>query len=229
MFGRIAPRYDLMNRIMTAGQDLRWRKETIRHANLRAGGLVLDLGAGTGDLGREALRQQPACRLVCADLTIEMMRIGQGRTLSLMGEGAVLGWTAADAQALPFPEDSFEAVVSGFLLRNVYDVRQSLADQYRVIKPGGWVVALDTNPPPKNMLTPMIHFHLHKVIPTLGRIIAGHPQEYLYLPASTEGFLQPKELSRRFLETGFVEVGFERLVLGTVSIHWGRKPLNEPT
>ena len=105
MFGRIAPRYDLMNRIMTAGQDLRWRKETIRHANLRAGGLVLDLGAGTGDLGREALRQQPACRLVCADLTIEMMRIGQGRTLSLMGEGAVLGWTAADAQALPFPED----------------------------------------------------------------------------------------------------------------------------
>ncbi len=228
MFGRIAPRYDLMNRIMTAGQDLRWRKEAIRHANLQAGGLVLDLGAGTGDLAREALRQQPACRLVCADLTLEMMFIGQERTHSLIGEGAVLGWTAADAQVLPFPQGSFQAVVSGFLLRNVHDVRQSLADQYRVVKAGGWVVALDTNPPPKNMLTPVIHFHLRKVIPTLGRIIAGHPQEYQYLPASTEGFLQPEELSQRFIETGFVEVGFERLMLGTVSIHWGRKPPNEP-
>ena len=228
MFGQIAPRYDLMNRIMTAGQDLRWRKEAIRHANLRAGGLVLDLGSGTGDLAREALRQQPACRVVCADLTLEMMRIGQERTRSLIGEGAVLGWTAADAQVLPFPEYSFEAVVSAFLLRNLHDVRQSLADQYRVIKAGGWVVALDTNPPPRNMLTPMIQLYLHRIIPTLGRIIAGHPQEYLYLPASTEGFLQPEELSRRFIEAGFVEVGFERLMLGTVSIHWGRKPLNEP-
>ena len=162
MFGRIAPRYDLMNRIMTAGQDLRWRKEAIRHANLRAGGLVLDLGAGTGDLAREALRQQPACRLVCADLTLEMMFIGQERTHSLIGEGAVLGWTAADAQVLPFPQGSFQAVVSGFLLRNVHDVRQSLADQYRVVEAGGWVVALDTNPPPKNMLTPVIHFHLRR-------------------------------------------------------------------
>ena len=84
MFGRIAPRYDLMNRIMTAGQDLRWRKEAIRHAKLTKGGLVLDLGAGTGDLAREALRQQPACRLVCADLTLEMMYIGQEHTLSLI-------------------------------------------------------------------------------------------------------------------------------------------------
>ncbi|OGO30199.1 MAG: hypothetical protein A2Z16_02915 [Chloroflexi bacterium RBG_16_54_18] len=228
MFGRIAPSYDLMNRIMTAGQDLRWRKEAIRHAKLPAGGLVMDLGAGTGDLAREVLRQQPACRLVCADLTLEMMHIGQVRTQALIGEGAVLGWSAADAQALPFPGDCFEAVVSGFLLRNVHDVRQSLADQYRVIKAGGWIVALDTNPPPRNMLTPLINFHLHTVIPALGRIIAGHPQEYLYLPASTEGFLQPEELSRRFIETGFVEVGFERLMLGTVSIHWGQKPLNEP-
>jgi len=228
MFGRIAPRYDLMNRIMTAGQDLRWRKEAIRHASLQAGGLVLDLGAGTGDLAREALRQQPACRLVCADLTLEMMFIGQERTHSSIEDGAVLGWTAADAQLLPFPEGSFQAVVSGFLLRNVHDVRQSLVDQYRVVKAGGWVVALDTNPPPKNMLTPLINFHLRKVIPALGRIIAGHPQEYQYLPASTEGFLQPEELSQRFIETGFVEVGFERLMLGTVSIHWGRKPLNEP-
>jgi len=140
----------------------------------------------------------------------------------------VLGWTAADAQVLPFPEGSFQAVVSGFLLRNVHDVRQSLAEQYRVVRAGGWVVALDTNPPPKNMLTPLINFHLRKVIPTLGRIIAGRPQEYQYLPASTEGFLQPEELSQRFAETGFVEVGFERLMLGTVSIHWGRKSPNEP-
>lgn len=225
MFSQIAERYDLMNRIMTAGQDLRWRKKAIQHAHVRAGALVLDLGAGTGDMGRAALRQQPACRIVCADLTEEMMRIGQTRLLSQDGNRAVLGWSAADAQDLPFPCDSFEAVISAFLLRNVHDVRQCLADQFRVVKPGGWMVALDTNPPKDNFFAPLILFYLRKVIPTMGRIIAGHPQEYLYLPASTEGFLQPEHLSRRIQETGFVETGYQRLMFGTVSIHWGRKPL----
>lgn len=225
MFGRIAARYDLMNRIMTAGQDQRWRKEAIRHAHIPEGALVLDLGAGTGDLGTEALRQQPACRLVSADLTVEMMQIGQRRMPVATNAAAVLGWAAADAHDLPFPQDCFEAVVSGFLLRNVHDVRQCLADQYRVAKGGGWVVALDTNPPADNLLAPLVRFHLRKVIPALGRLIAGYPREYEYLRASTESFLQPEHLSQRFQETGFIDVGYQRLMFGTVSVHWGRKPL----
>lgn len=87
------------------------------------------------------------------------------------------------------------------------------------------MVALDTNPPKDNLLAPLVQFYLRKVIPALGRIIAGHPQEYLYLPASTEGFLQPEQLSQRIQEAGFGETGYERWMFGTVSIHWGRKPL----
>lgn len=218
MFGRIAPRYDLMNRLMTAGQDVRWRKMVIQRARLPQRGRLLDLGAGTGDLAREALQQVPGCWPVAADFTMDMMRVGQARP------GAVpIDWSAADAQRLPFPDESFDAVVSGFLLRNVSDVISSLAEQYRVLKPGGHIVALDTTPPPRNILAPFIRFHLHTVIPTLGRLVAGQGEAYTYLPDSTEGFLEPEQLAFRLAGVGFHQVGFQRLMLGTVAIHWGVK------
>ncbi len=117
MFARIAQRYDLMNRLMTAGQDVRWRREVIRRAQLAAGSSLLDLGAGTGDLAREALRQCPECLAVASDFTIEMMLVGQKRSQSRQ-----LDWSAADALQLPYQDAAFDAVVSGFLLRNVSDL-----------------------------------------------------------------------------------------------------------
>src|SRR5512137_1747565 len=113
IFERIAPRYDLMNRLMTGGQDLAWRREVIQRVGLFPGARLLDLGAGTGDLGREALRQAPDCRPVLADFSPGMMRTGKKRP------GPALDWSAADALCLPFRDDSFDAIVSGFLLRNV--------------------------------------------------------------------------------------------------------------
>ena len=224
MFSRIARHYDLMNRIMTVGQDIRWRKEVIGLTGLPAGGWLLDLGAGTGDLASEAVRQQPAGQVVAADFTLEMMRVGQRRSQrqSLPLERIV--WSAADATRLPFPERTFEAVVSGFLLRNVNDVRGCLAEQYRVLKPGGLLVALDTTPPPRTPLAPLIRFHLHTVIPNLGRLIAGQTEAYQYLPDSTEGFLEPEQLAVRLHETGFQEVRFQRRMFGTIAIHWACKP-----
>ena len=141
MFSRIARHYDLMNRVMTAGQDIRWRKAVIGLAGLPAGGWLLDLGAGTGDLAREALRQQPSGHILAADFTLEMMRVGQERSQRQPLPAGRLVWSAADATRLPFPERTFEAVVSGFLLRNVNDVPGCLAEQYRVLKPGGRLVA----------------------------------------------------------------------------------------
>jgi demethylmenaquinone methyltransferase/2-methoxy-6-polyprenyl-1,4-benzoquinol methylase len=218
MFSRVARRYDLMNRLMTAGQDVRWRREVIRRASLPPIARLLDLGAGTGDLAREALRQYPDCRPVAADFTLEMMRTGQQRP-----QAAWLDWAAADALRLPFPDQVYDAVVSGFLMRNVSDIRRALREQRRVLKPGGRLVILDTTRPGRNLLTPLINFHLHTIIPALGRIIAGQGEAYNYLPDSTENFLTAEQLAARLVEAGFRKVGFRRLMAGTIAIHWGVK------
>ncbi len=218
MFGRIAKRYDLMNRLMTAGQDTRWRREVIRKSQLPPNGHLLDLGAGTGDLAREALRQVPGCSATAADFTLEMMRVGKSRTPNLE-----LKWMAANALCLPFPGDTFEAVVSGFLLRNVTDIQQTLKEQLRVLKPGGTVVALDTTRPAENKLRVLIHFYLHVIIPSLGRLITGEAEAYTYLPETTEAFLEAEQLTAYMEQAGFIQVGFRRLMFGTIAIHWGKK------
>ena len=217
MFARIARRYDLMNRLMTAGQDVRWRREVIRRAALPDRGSLLDLGAGTGDLARQALHQVPDCLPVAADFTVEMMLAGKRRP------PANLSWAAADALYLPFPGECFDAVVSGFLLRNVGDIHQALCEQHRVLKPGGRIVALDTTRPPHNVLTPLINLHLHSVIPALGRLIAGDAEAYRYLPDSTQNFLSAEGLAERMQAAGFRDVGFHRLMFATIAIHWGKK------
>ncbi|GAB4521274.1 MAG: bifunctional demethylmenaquinone methyltransferase/2-methoxy-6-polyprenyl-1,4-benzoquinol methylase UbiE [Anaerolineales bacterium] len=217
MFTRIAARYDLMNRVMTFGQDISWRREVIRRASLQPGDALLDLGAGTGDLAREALRQQPACTALAADYTLEMMRIGRARY------GHPADWSGADALNLPFPDKSFDVVVSGYLLRNVIDLPRALSEQYRVLRPGGRIVALDTTRPPKNLLSPFINFHMHTVIPLVGRILTGEADAYTYLPDSTAAFLTAEDLAARLQEAGFRSVGFHRRMLGTMAIHWGRK------
>src|SRR5512140_1309425 len=131
MFAGIAPRYDLLNRLMTAGMDVRWRKEVIRRARLAPGSRLLDLGAGTGDLAREALRSTPRCQVLAADFTLEMMLVGK------TSHALPQDWSGADALNLPFPDAAFDALVSGFLMRNVTDVERALSEQYRVLKPSG--------------------------------------------------------------------------------------------
>ncbi len=217
MFERIAPHYDLLNRLMTAGQDRRWRHQVIRLSGLPEDGRLLDLGAGTGDLSGEALRQHPYSRPLAADITPAMLRVGQPRYVGR------LDWCAADALHLPFPAESFDAVVSGFLLRNVVDLPQALSEQQRVLKPGGRLVALDTTRPHRSLLTPLIRFYMHTIIPFLGKIISGQPDAYHYLPETSEGFLPAEELQAQIAAAGFRQVEFHRLMFGTIAIHWARK------
>lgn len=215
MFAKIAHRYDLMNRLMTGGQDIRWRKEVIQLARLSPNASLLDLGTGTGDLAREALTQVPQARVTAADFTLEMMRVGK--------KNGDLNFSSADALNLPFKDKTFDAVVSGFLMRNVTDVQQALKEQHRTLKPGGRIVVLDTTRPKQNFLTPFIKFHMHVIIPTVGGLLSGMRDAYKYLPDTTEGFLTAEELSVRMVATGFRKVKFKRLMFGTIAIHWGEK------
>lgn len=215
MFTRIAKRYDLMNRLMTGGQDTRWRKQVIQLARLRNNASLLDLGAGTGDLAREAITQFPRAKVIAADFTLEMMRVGQKR--------GRLNFSSADALQLPFQDWSFDAVVSGFLMRNVIDLQKALQEQYRVLKKGGRMVILDTTRPKKNILSPFIWVHMHFVIPTLGRLLTGSGDAYRYLPETTEGFVTAEELAARMAAVGFKKINYERFMFGTIAIHWGEK------
>ncbi len=215
MFARIAPRYDLMNRLMTGFQDVRWRKQVIKLARLDNHASLLDLGTGTGDLAREALSQFPRARVLAADFTLEMMRVGQ--------RNGRLNFSAADALQLPFKDSTFDSVVSGFLMRNVIDLQKALQEQFRVIKKGGRIIILDTTRPKKNLLSPFIWVHMHYVIPILGGFLAGSREAYRYLPETTEEFVSAEELASRMAAVGFKKIGFERRMFGTIAIHWAEK------
>ncbi|HSJ90095.1 MAG TPA: ubiquinone/menaquinone biosynthesis methyltransferase [Anaerolineales bacterium] len=215
MFTRIAQRYDLMNRLMTGGQDIRWRKRVIELARLTSGASLLDLGTGTGDLAREALAQFPQANVIAADFTLEMMRVGK--------QNGALNFSTADALRLPFDDLSFDAVVSGFLMRNVIDLQKAIQEQHRILKNRGRIVILDTTRPKKNILSPFIWLHMHVVIPTLGGLLTGVKDAYRYLPETTEGFVTAEEMASRMAAVGFKKVGYQRYMFGTIAIHWAEK------
>jgi demethylmenaquinone methyltransferase/2-methoxy-6-polyprenyl-1,4-benzoquinol methylase len=225
MFGRIAHRYDRMNRLMTGGQDKRWRELLIKEAHLPTQGDVLDLATGTGDIAFEALHQHPHLRRVIgADFTLPMLQVGQQRVKKMSdGAGRRVRWSGADALHLPFADNSFDAVVSGFLLRNVIDVPLALAEQRRVCKPGGRVLILEIPRPPANLLGHLFRLYFHNVVPLLGRLITGQGDAYSYLPASADAFLSPPELKTAMEQVGLNQVHYKLLMFNTVALHGGVK------
>lgn len=219
MFSRIAPIYDLLNRLMTFGQDIRWRRILVREIPIPGSAVVLDIGCGTGDLAREVRLQHPDSRVIAADFTPEMVQLG-----SLNTKDPQVEWVIADAQHLPFADQAFHVVVCGYLLRNVPDVDHALIEQARVTRPGGWGASLDTTPPESGWLAPIINFYLNKVVPALGRLIGGDASAYRYLSESTQDFLDAEQVRIRYLRAGFQEVVFRKLMLRTMAIHWGKIP-----
>ncbi len=232
MFARIAHRYDLMNRIMTAGQDKRWRKLLIQQAQLPPNGRLLDIATGTGDIAFEALRQHPALtHVVGADFTLPMMHVGQDRLAKVRrqtnnnpkGPAGQLSWSGADTLHLPFSDNSFDAVVSGFLMRNVTSVLQALVEQRRVCKTGGRVLILEIPRPADTIFGALFRFYFHHLVPVLGGLISGQRDAYAYLPASADAFLRPNELKAEMEKVGLRQVNYTMLMFNTVALHVGIK------
>ena len=218
MFARIAPTYDLMNRLMTAGQDRRWRELLLDYCDLPVQGRLLDVGTGTGDIAATAHRRSPYADVVGVDFTYEMMAMGRSQPARHH-----LPFAQADTLSLPFADDSFDAVVSGFLLRNVVDRVAVLAEHARVTKPGGRVVCLETTPPENSLLGPLFQLYFFHLVPLLGGLISGDSEAYRYLPHSTVAFPKPAELRHLMEQAGLRNVVYQELMFGTVAIHVGTK------
>jgi demethylmenaquinone methyltransferase/2-methoxy-6-polyprenyl-1,4-benzoquinol methylase len=218
MFDDIAERYDLMNRLMTFGQDQRWRRFVVEKAGNTEDGWVLDLASGTGDIAALLCETSPASKVIGADFSRNMLTEAAKRFCELD-----IGWHVCDANRLPYRDNLFRAVTFGFLLRNVDDSLVVLKEVRRVLAVGGKVVCLDTTPPGKTILYPFIQLYLRHGIPLMGRMIARDKSAYEYLTGSTIEFHEAGELASLFRQAGFQDVSYKKFMMGTIGIHWGTK------
>ncbi len=218
MFDAIAGRYDIMNRVMTMGQDQKWRKFVVKMAGDPGCGLTLDLATGTGDIGALMIDTHSAATVVGGDFSLNMLKEAKKRFADKR-----ISWQACDANMLPFDDDTFESVTFGYLLRNVDDALHVLREVHRVLKPGGKVVCLDTTPPARNLLYPFVRIYFRYCIPILGRFIADDKAAYAYLTGSTMNFYNAEQLALLFSDARFQNVGYKKFMLGTIGVHWGQK------
>lgn len=218
MFGRIAERYDLLNRLMSLGQDQRWRRRMAVLADVPRGGVALDLATGTGDVALALLDRDPTATVIGADFAVPMMEVGQRK----VPPGASLSFAAADALAMPFPNEQFDAVLHAFLMRNIADIPGGFREQWRMLKPGGRVVCLEIVGPPAGVGRMVYSLFFETVVPKLGALLSAS-DAYQYLPQSVLRFPAPSELSQMMREAGFVAVRYERVMLGSVAIHTAQK------
>jgi demethylmenaquinone methyltransferase/2-methoxy-6-polyprenyl-1,4-benzoquinol methylase len=215
MFDRIAPVYDLMNRVMTIGLDGRWRRLTAEAA-VRKGDRVLDAACGTGDLAVADLKAG-ASRVTGLDFSEAMLRRARRKAVQLQ---TVLEWVQGDMLALPFADATFDAATVGFGVRNVADLELALRELRRVLRPGGRLAILEITQP-RGPLKPFFSLWFDRIVPLLGRVLPGGAA-YSYLPASVKRFPTAERLTDLLGETGFGDVRFRLLAGSIVALHTGQ-------
>jgi demethylmenaquinone methyltransferase/2-methoxy-6-polyprenyl-1,4-benzoquinol methylase len=208
MFDRIAPVYDAMNRVMTAGLDQRWRRATVRRA-VQPGDRVLDACCGTGDLA-VAARKAGAGDVVGVDFSDRMLERARRKAPEVE-------WVQADVLELPFEDASFDAAVVGFGVRNVEDLEAGIKELRRVLRPGGRLGILEITTP-RGFLAPFYRLWFNRVVPLLGRLLPGGAA-YTYLPASVRRFPGPEQLAELLAACGFRDVQFRLFAGGIVALH----------
>ncbi|MBI4298192.1 MAG: bifunctional demethylmenaquinone methyltransferase/2-methoxy-6-polyprenyl-1,4-benzoquinol methylase UbiE [Chloroflexi bacterium] len=223
MFGRIARRYDLLNTVMTAGRHHSWRRLATDLAVARLEGMGLDVATGTGDFALELARRPQVSGVVALDFSPQMLRVAEAKLRRKRLERRV-EFILGDALALPFPDNTFAFVTSGFSLRNVADVGPAFSEMTRVAKPGGKVVTLEFTPVKgRDPFSRFFPWYFRNVTPRLGALLAADREAYSYLPSSVEGFSPAEEVASIMEKAGLKEVAFRKVALGTLAIHVGRK------
>jgi len=223
VFTSVAGKYDLMNDLMSFGVHRLWKRFFVSTSGVRPGDRVLDLAGGTGDIAALLLpRVGEEGEVVVGDINASMLRVGRDRLLD-RGLLARLRWAQLNAEALPFPDDSFDAVTIAFGLRNVTDKQKALAEMQRLLKPGGRALILEFSRLQSDLLKPLYDFHSFQVLPRLGKLIADDEASYRYLAESIRKHPDQDTLRSMMEAAGFRNVQVRNLSAGIVAIHRGYK------
>jgi demethylmenaquinone methyltransferase / 2-methoxy-6-polyprenyl-1,4-benzoquinol methylase len=225
MFTRIAPRYDLLNHLLSAQMDRLWRARTAKELKPileRPDAVVLDLCCGTGDLAF-SLQRRAKARILGADFSHSMLLRAREKALAADGP-APLAFLEADALRLPFADGAFDLVTSAFGFRNLASYEDGLRETFRVLKPGGTIGILEFTEPAPGVLGDAYRFYCRTVLPRIGGWISGDADAYAYLPKSVARFFRPEEFVALLRRVGYVQVRYQLMTLGSVALHLALRP-----
>lgn len=221
MFDRIADRYDLLNRLMSLGLDKRWRRLCVRGLGETPHAKILDVATGTGDLAIEAVRQYPQASVTGIDPSAEMLRIGRAK-VSALGLTEQIELAQGDAQDIPYQDQSFDAVMIAFGIRNVPDRPRALAEFARVVRPGGTVAVLEISEPRGSIMAPLSRLWVDLVMPTLGGLLSG-AHEYKYLKESMQRFPPPHQFEQLLQNAGLSPLARRSFMFGACHLFLARR------
>ena len=221
IFSEIAPRYDLLNHVLSLNIDRAWRRKAVARLGWERApqGTFLDACAGTFDLSLE-LGGRPGFQgsVVASDFAQPMLVTGSPKLA-----GSSVRPVCGDSLRLPFRDGTFDGATVGFGVRNLSNLAGGLSEFHRVLRPGARLVVLEFTTPPNALVRAGYHFYFHQVLPVVGRIVSGHPWAYTYLPESVKEFPGPRDFEALFGEAGFTDAGHQLLTFGIAAIHWGTR------
>jgi demethylmenaquinone methyltransferase/2-methoxy-6-polyprenyl-1,4-benzoquinol methylase len=218
MFDSIAPRYDLLNHVLSAGLDTRWRARAVDELRLAPSARVLDLCTGTGDLAVATLRKHGAATVVGVDFAGQMLRLARDK-VGRLGLERSIRLVRGDATRIPLQDSCCDAVTIGFGIRNVVDPRRALLEIARILRPGGRLAILEFGQPQVPGIRTLYSWYFRYLLPLVGRTVSRHDSAYSYLPASVGTFPSPPEFSAIIAATGFSQVRAVPLTLGIVYLY----------
>ncbi len=222
MFDAVAERYDLLNDVLSLGQDRRWRSIVARLVAARAGDVVLDIAAGTGTSSRAFTTSGARC--VACDFSLGMLGVGAARQAAQATDAGQLSFVAGDALALPFADQAVDVVTISFGLRNVSDTGAALAEMLRVTRPGGRLVICEFSHLPGRWLDSVYQGYLARALPMVARRLSPNAEAYSYLAESIRDWPGQQELADKIAEAGWSAVSYRNLTLGVIAVHVARRP-----
>jgi demethylmenaquinone methyltransferase/2-methoxy-6-polyprenyl-1,4-benzoquinol methylase len=226
MFTRIAPRYDLLNHLLSAQMDRRWRRRVAKELQpilQNSDAVVLDLCCGTGDLAF-SLAKGARARIIGADFSHPMLTRAKEKAVAFADGRAPIPFLEADALRLPFGNKSFDLVTTAFGFRNLANYEEGLREIFRALKPGGTVAILEFTEPAPGIIGSTYRFYCQKVLPAIGGIISGDAAAYAYLPKSVARFFRPDELAALMKDVGYESTRYHLMMLQSVALHIAARP-----